>query len=115
MRKENLNPQTPKLIMDFISKISNKSDLPERRVWVSIQHGKADYYSNHTAFAKRDVVIAFPTVETAEHFIKHWDSATMSNYKQACLEEDYIFWVILPTMPGSYYADDIRMYAKSVA
>ncbi len=32
----------------------------------------------------------------------------MNDYRQACLKQDYKFWVIDET-PNGYYADDIRM------
>ena len=94
--------------MEWIQQIRNYDELPKEGIWISIQHGKADHYRKHSAFAKRDIVLVFATTEQADYFINHWDSNLMENYKEGCLKQDYIFWVILPT-PNGYYADDIRM------
>lgn len=95
--------------MEWIQQIRNYDELPKNGIWVSIQHGKADHYRNHSAFAERERVLVFATKEQADYFINHWDSKVMNDYKEACLEEDYIFWVILKT-PNGYYADDICMF-----
>lgn len=94
--------------MNWINNISNYKDLPKNGVWVSIQYGKADHYRNHSAFAKREKVLVFATSEQADYFINHWNSQLMNDYRQACLKQDYEFWVIYET-PNGYYADNIRM------
>lgn len=94
--------------MNWINDISNYEDLPKNGVWVSIQNSKADDYNNHSALTTRDRVLVFATREQANHFINHWDSQSMNDYRQACLKQDYKFWVIDKT-PNGYYADDIRM------
>lgn len=94
--------------MNWIREISNYESLPKDSFWVSLQNGKADYYNNHSAFIKRDVVLVFATKEQAEYFIFHWNKASMKDYRQACLNEDFTFWVIYKT-PNGYYADDILM------
>jgi hypothetical protein len=98
--------------MDWIRNVLNKEELPEKRIWVSIQGGKAADYSDHTAFAEREKVIAFPSRETADYFIQHWDRNTMYDYKQACMDIDHTFWVIQPLPSGKYYADDIRVWKE---
>ena len=95
--------------MDWIKDIVNYEELPKTKIWVSIQFGKADFYRNHTAFAERSIVIVFPTLETAEHFIANWDRNKMNDYREACIEDDYMFWTIYPC-PKGYYADYINMY-----
>jgi len=94
--------------MNFIEQIRNFDELPKEGIWVSIQHGKADHYRNHSAFAERERVLVFATDEQADYFINHWDSKLMNDLKQGCLKQDYTFWVILPVRHG-YYADDIYM------
>jgi hypothetical protein len=95
--------------MDWLRNLSNYNELPERKVWVSIQFGKAGFYSDHSAFAERDRVLVFDTLERAQHFIDNWDNKTMNNYSDACIKDDYTYWVILIT-PKGYYADYIRMF-----
>lgn len=94
--------------MSFIEQIRNFNELPKGGIWISIQNGKADHYRNHSPFAERERVLVFATDEQADYFINHWDSKLMNNYKEACLKQDYTFWVIFKT-PNGYYADDIHM------
>jgi hypothetical protein len=92
--------------MDWIRQIINYNELPQNKIWVSIQNGRADHYRNHSAFAKRDIVLVFDKLELADYFISHWDRRSMNDYKEACLPGEYTFWVIQPCNRG-YYADDI--------
>lgn len=94
--------------MNWINDIRNYEDLPKNGVWVSIQNGEADYYNNQSAFATRDKVLVFATREQADHFINNWNDVVMDDYRQACLNKDFTFWVIDKT-PNGYYADDIIM------
>jgi len=88
--------------------------MPERKIWVSIQFGKADFYRNHSAFSERSIVIVFPTLETAEYFIANWDKNKMNDYREACIKDDYKFWTIYPC-PKGYYADYIEMFKPATA
>jgi hypothetical protein len=96
--------------MEWINKISNYDELPESKIWVSIQHGKADYYQNHSALTLRTKVLVFKDTQTAEHFIKHWDES-LNDYREACPKGDYGFFVILTT-PRGFYADEIYAWEE---
>jgi hypothetical protein len=95
--------------MNWRQNIVNAEVLPSGLIEVHIQHGKAMYRAEASAFAHTSRVLGFETKEQAQHFIDNWDFNKMYDYKQACLKDDYTFWVFDKMRTGEYYADDIRM------
>ena len=94
--------------MNWQQQIVNPENVPSGLNYVYIQEGKAVHFRDKCAFGSTSKVLGFITKEQANYFVEHWDNQKMFDYKQACLVDDYIFYVFL-VCPNGYYADDITM------
>lgn len=94
-----------------MKRIVNREIMPETIFIVIIQNGKAVPFSQASAFAEQDKAFAFTAKEHADFFIANYKKG-LTDYREAMLKDDYIFFVLDLIMNNSaVYADDIRMSA----
>lgn len=96
---------------NWFNQIVNIDSVPKGQIYVAIQGGKAMRYVDASHFGTIQRVLSFPALTLANHFISHWDSSTMNDYREAMPKQAFTFYVY-DKCPDGYYADDIRMYPE---